>query len=187
MAGGWLGWDWGTVPAWIGTVVTSSSVLIAAVAYRRSVLDKEREQASKVAAWTSVSYEPDEKEKRPQRTRRLYVHNSSDAPIYEVTVRPSDARDVTLPELQGHGSATFDLPAGTPPAGASVREARAGLKIWVVAVEAHLVSEVVKQEPTGLEFRDALGRWWARDPSGKLKSLGSRTVTGVYQSKAGLP
>jgi|SRR5215813_11373286 len=42
---------WGTVPEGIGVILTSLSIFIAALAYRRSVLDKEREQASKINAW----------------------------------------------------------------------------------------------------------------------------------------
>src|SRR4051812_18140980 len=51
MVCGWLGLDWGNVPTWIGTVVTSSSFTIAALSYRRSVLDRERDQARNIAAW----------------------------------------------------------------------------------------------------------------------------------------
>jgi len=60
MASGWLGADWGNVPAWVGTVLTSSSLLIAASTYRKSVAEKkrefdehQREQVSKVSVWTS--------------------------------------------------------------------------------------------------------------------------------------
>jgi hypothetical protein len=45
MSAGGLALNWGDAPAWIGSVVTSGSVLMAALAYRRSVLDKERGQA----------------------------------------------------------------------------------------------------------------------------------------------
>ncbi|SDM01278.1 hypothetical protein SAMN05660642_01328 [Geodermatophilus siccatus] len=51
---GWLGLDWGNVPTWIGTIVTSSSFTVAALSYRRSVLDKERAQASSIAAWVGM-------------------------------------------------------------------------------------------------------------------------------------
>jgi hypothetical protein len=54
MTSGWLGLDWGNVPAWIGTIVTSSSFAVAALSFRRSVLDKERAQASNVAAWVAL-------------------------------------------------------------------------------------------------------------------------------------
>ncbi|GAA4687334.1 hypothetical protein [Phytohabitans rumicis] len=58
MADGWLGLDWGNVPAWVGSVMTGSSLMIAAFTYRRSVAerareqrDRERAQAAKVSAW----------------------------------------------------------------------------------------------------------------------------------------
>ena len=50
MASGWLRLDWGNVPTWTGMLLTSGSLTVAALAYRRSVLDKERDQASKIAA-----------------------------------------------------------------------------------------------------------------------------------------
>lgn len=175
---GWLGWDWGTVPAWVGTAITSSSAAVAAVSYRRSVHDKEREQAAKVAAWTSVSYEPDEVERTSKRVRRLYVHNSSDAPVYEVTVAPKGAKKATVPELQARGLLTFDIPSGTP--GRRSYAPLVSVKVWVIGVEVGTVTEIVKQEPTVLEFRDAVGRWWARGSDGKIKSIRARSVTGTY-------
>jgi hypothetical protein len=58
MAHGWLGWDWGNVPAWAGSVMTGSSLLIAAFTYRRSVTergreqsDRERAQAARISTW----------------------------------------------------------------------------------------------------------------------------------------
>ncbi|MGW1531106.1 hypothetical protein [Streptomyces aureus] len=176
--GGWLGWDWGTVPAWVGTVITSGSASIAAVSYRRSIHDKEREQASKVAAWTSVSYERDEAERTSTRVRRLYVHNSSDAPVYEVTVEPKGAKKVAVPELQAGGLVTFEIPSGTP--GRRSYAPSASVKFWVVSAEVGTVTETVKQDPTFLEFRDAVGRWWARSSDGKIKSIRARSVTGTY-------
>ena len=45
--------DSGTVPLWVGTLFTST-VTVAAISYVRSVLDRERDQASKVSAWLSA-------------------------------------------------------------------------------------------------------------------------------------
>jgi hypothetical protein len=80
--------NWGDVPAWIGTITTSVSVLIAALAYRKSILDKERGQASKVAAWVALFGEPGKEH------RIVRLSNSSDAPVYELIV--SSAK---MPEL----------------------------------------------------------------------------------------
>lgn len=58
MPTGWLGWDWGNVPSWVGSVLTGSSLGIAAVTYwrasgdRRRALDEaERAQAARVSMW----------------------------------------------------------------------------------------------------------------------------------------
>jgi hypothetical protein len=78
---GWSDWDWGNVPAWVGTIVTRSSFLIAALSYRRSVRDKEGEQASRVAAWHQMSGE------QGLSRRVLHISNGSDGPIYDVVAR----------------------------------------------------------------------------------------------------
>jgi hypothetical protein len=56
--GGWLGLDWGNVPSWVGTVLTSSSLGLAAFTYfrssrdrRRQLDDAERSQAARVSMW----------------------------------------------------------------------------------------------------------------------------------------
>ncbi|MCU1607341.1 MAG: hypothetical protein JWP46_3806, partial [Modestobacter sp.] len=78
MPQGWLGLDWGNVPAWTGSVLTGSSLLIAANTYRRAVQDRVREQASKFAVWIS---------KTPEDGRvQLSFANGSDVPVYNVRV-----------------------------------------------------------------------------------------------------
>jgi hypothetical protein len=43
MSDGWLlQVKWGDIPAWVGSILTGTSLLIAALSYRRSVMDKER-------------------------------------------------------------------------------------------------------------------------------------------------
>jgi len=68
----WRDMEWGTVPAGIGTILTACSILIAAVSYRRSILNDEREQASKVNAWAEPGL--------------IVVKNSSDLPVRYVEV-----------------------------------------------------------------------------------------------------
>jgi hypothetical protein len=46
--------DWGSVPVWVATLVTSTPAAVAVVSYRRNLYDKEREQASKVSCWGVV-------------------------------------------------------------------------------------------------------------------------------------
>ncbi len=71
-----LALDWGSVPAWLGSILTGSSLVIAALAYRRSVLDKEREQAAKITAWFELT----------ERGPIVRLRNSSDGAIYEVLI-----------------------------------------------------------------------------------------------------
>jgi hypothetical protein len=72
---GWLGGDWGSVPAWVGSVLTGTSLMIAALSYRRSVAertreqwDRERRQAAKVSTWVVNS-------------RRALIQNGNDMAI----------------------------------------------------------------------------------------------------------
>ena len=58
MPTGWLGWDWGNVPSWVGSVLTGTSLAIAAGTYaratkdrRRALDDTERSQAARVSMW----------------------------------------------------------------------------------------------------------------------------------------
>jgi hypothetical protein len=58
MPNGWLGWDWGNVPSWVGSLLTGSSLTLAAVTYARSSGDRhraieetERGQAARVSIW----------------------------------------------------------------------------------------------------------------------------------------
>ena len=45
--------DWGSVPDWLAAIVTGLSFAVAAVVYRNSVVDKEKDQAARVSAWLS--------------------------------------------------------------------------------------------------------------------------------------
>ena len=76
MTSGLMKLDWGNVPAWVGSILTGSSILIASLTYRRSVRDKreerlnqEREQASKVSAWIDQSQ------------WRVFLQNANDAAV----------------------------------------------------------------------------------------------------------
>lgn len=171
MTGALFGWDWGDVPTWVGSVVTSGSVLLAAVAYRRSVRDKEREQASKVAAWFGLSSADS------GGNRFLRVANSSDAPVYELIVRVPGTPELHLPDLAATSSTTLEL-QGTPGERAIKKEAEfsvgAGLNLWVISLEVgqtKITETVIAEPPPEIQFRDAVGRWWKRDEKGRLSSI----------------
>jgi hypothetical protein len=165
MSEGWLlQVKWGDVPAWVGSILTGTSLLIAALSYRRSVLDKEREQASKVAAWIALV------EEDGQRKRVLRISNGSDASIYEFTCKPDYDREIFLDELPAKATTTVALRrAALPPT------VMAELERWFISFGVP-TTEAFSQEPSPkIEFRDALGRWWERLPGGDVKKIRSRT------------
>jgi hypothetical protein len=100
--------EWGDVPAWIGSVLTGSSFLIASLTYRRSVrdrreeeLNREREQAAKVSAWVANSssgvYVYLQNAGYAAAKARVFFEDPSSAPILaydEVAIGP-DQRLVT--------------------------------------------------------------------------------------------
>jgi hypothetical protein len=139
MASGWLGLDWGNVPAWVGTLFTSASLSLAAFTYARNSgerarerHDRERAQAAKVSWW-------------PVSSRRLLVRNGNDVAVLlraratragsveeseQVAFGPGETRGLRLP-------ASFESPDGGAPA-------------------------------IGLIIVDSYGRVWSRTPDGAL-------------------
>jgi hypothetical protein len=105
MPSGWLGLDWGNVPSWVGSTLTSVSIFVAARAYARNVHDKEVTQASKISAWTEV-FDEDGIEQRS-----LYVVNRSEDPVYEVTVLPFDAGVIQVGDMRPGAEEIRLLPA----------------------------------------------------------------------------
>src|SRR3954447_4179578 len=101
VASGW-GLDWGNVPAWVGAVLTSTSLLVAALTYRRSVDDKERDQASNVAAWVARRVE------NGTQRKVLRVSNGSDAPVYEIIARVPEGYNSGAGVPQGGRTYWFD-------------------------------------------------------------------------------
>jgi hypothetical protein len=172
MATGWLGLDWGNVPTWVGTVVTSTSVSIAAISYRRSVHDKERGQASLVGAWVGIEEKADKQE------RVIRISNASDAPVYEVTVDGPGMKQEYLSELPPKTTTTLNT---RPPSSKSSQVASATIKLWMFETSA--IRETISDDPPpNLEFRDGSGRLWRRASDGRLKLIHERTFTSVRTS-----
>ena len=69
--------DWGSVPDAAGSLMTGASFIVAAMAYRRSVLDRESAQAAAVSAWFEADGED---------VVHLRVHNGGQGALYEVIV-----------------------------------------------------------------------------------------------------
>jgi hypothetical protein len=103
MPTGWLGWDWGNVPSWVGSVLTSSSLAIAAVTYVRNAHERRREndertrtQAALVSSW-------------PVNPRRWRVRNANSVAVSvqaliddgarsdQIALSPGETRGLRLP------------------------------------------------------------------------------------------
>ena len=186
VASGWLGLDWGNVPTWVGAVITGTSASIAAIAYRRSVRDKERDQASHVAAWVGLTDGSD------GGSRMLHITNGSDASVYEVSVQVPGAPDFHLVEIPAKTTLTPDvaLPEWRETGrDVAVTTVTAKVRFFLMSVEGTAVAEAISQEaaPT-IEFRDAVGRRWQRSAAGKLSQV---TESGYriteWRARYGLP
>lgn len=83
------GLDGGNVPTWVGIAFMSTSVMLAALSYQRSVRDKERDQASRISAWLSVEKAPEAKfgaegEVVLALSAVIRVSNRSESPAFEI-------------------------------------------------------------------------------------------------------
>lgn len=170
--------EWGDVPAWVGAIFTSTSLLIAALSYRRSILDRERDQASKVAAWITLIDE------HGQSKRILRISNGSDASIYDLTCRLEGEEPVPVKELPAKAVTTVNL-GGAGPAPKIAKQERLGVPTF--SLEMTTTTEIFSQEPSPeIEFSDALGRWWRRSTDGKLERIRSRTTTTTHTTSKSL-
>ncbi|MFD7380053.1 hypothetical protein [Streptomyces mirabilis] len=174
MASGWLGLDWGNVPSWCGAVVTSTSASVAALSYRKSVRDKEMDQASKVAAWIGMKEESD------RQVFHLLINNSSNAPIYEISVKVSARTRIILQSLAAGGIYETEVPSDEIPRESSKKSVTIAIGSLV---EATWESEETKEVPLEVFFRDSLGRWWERKADGRLRrSSNPRREDGSFRN-----
>jgi hypothetical protein len=148
---GWLGAEWGDVPAWVGSILTGTSLLIAAFTYRRSVRDRaheqeyrEREQASRVSVW--------------ERDHRLYIENSNDV---AVTVQPFRQDRLERGQWAGHE------PVPVPPR--QRISAPSNLGHWEITESGEEFHPTVS-----LLIVDTTGTTWLRDEAGALTRLDER-------------
>jgi hypothetical protein len=177
--------DWGSVPAWLGLVIGATTAIVAVVNYRRSLADKQREQASRVTSWISVERISVERTSDPDGTVGLdqysiradpvlHLVNRSDAPIYHLHVRWKKPEDLSKPfDKNAPSSIWGGLEAPELPAGL---EGRAYLKQWVFHKELRPGAEVDESQDATVEssypvltFTDALGRRWKRIGAGPVK------------------
>lgn len=146
MASGWMGLNWGDVPAWVGSILTGSSILIASLTYRRSVrdrraeqLDRERVQVAMVSTWI-------------EQGARLTVANASNSAVKLRVIfenRLSGKPEIAYGELQigpmGGMTTERGLPVGS--------------------------GKDLNYESPGLLIVDAAGAIWRRHSSGKVERL----------------
>jgi len=165
LASGWLGLDWGNVPAWVGSVLTGVALLVAANTYRKSVRDSERAQATKVTVWTGLT---DEKE-------TFSVKNGSDASIYSVAVYYRG----------GAKSARGDMPYY------AVRKESSGLKglgRWASIGPGEERSADLERNAISdpaipwISFRDANGVDWIRDYRARLSRHSYKWVQSISEA-----
>lgn len=156
----WSDLDWGTVPAWTGSILTSGSIFVAALAYRRNLKDKEADQATNIYAWTDRL--------RGDGERRLRVRNGSQSIVYSIEARAFGAPLIEIPELPPKTEFHSRVPA------VDQRQLSGTFKLRypIPIISATGSLEIQKCEPFPLlRFRDAAGRWWQRDGRGRLKPV----------------
>jgi hypothetical protein len=157
--------DWGTVPAWIST----GSFFIAALAYQRSVLDKERDQASNVSAWIGTIIDGG------KRKRVLRVSNTSDAAVFDLFIKPQGSDPVFLLELPAKDSRVVNLQGDPSPV--KERTVQASVAFAGVTIERVSASSQATIEPLPiLEFCDSAGRWWRRSSRRRVRRIRQRKI-----------
>jgi len=143
MSGGWLGADWGNVPAWVGSLLTSTSLLIAAVSYQRNNAERAREQAdremaqaAKVSGWWLNSRAVSVRNANDVAVHiQLHLAGGREAAVSErVSFAPGETRILRVPA---------DLDAARPDDGVPLS--------------------------ASMTIVDSFGRGWIRDADGDLR------------------
>jgi hypothetical protein len=138
--------DWGSVPGWVGSVLTVTSVLVAVIAYRKRVQEIISDYARQVTAW------------RDEGTPTVHVKNNSRRAVYAVVLfYPKIKVRRTMSGSPFYGDDDdFEVVA----------------KWYAIPPESEV--EVGVEKPLGgpdvpwICFRDAGGRDWIRDYRGNL-------------------
>lgn len=133
--------QWGPVSAWVSGLLTGISVMVAALAYRRSVINSESSQADLVAAWfldTDHTTTP----------AIIAVRNSSNLPVYRFAM--------TIERAGKASQQRFFIGTLAPE------------MVYEIKTELRMSSIV---PPDYIEFTDNRGIAWQRDMMGKLTRL----------------
>lgn len=116
----------------------------------------ERAQASRVVAWERQWLDRDVSE--PTERRKLYVHNASEAAIFDVTVYFDVREDLLLGDPPSDG---FRWWHAVLPAGQSPRE--------LAHEPLEFCTKFGEDEALRVTFCDGAGRYWERDTTGALR------------------
>ncbi|MFH8786288.1 hypothetical protein [Streptomyces roseoverticillatus] len=159
---GWLGGEWGSVPLWIGTFLTSGSLIFAAATFWRSREDQKREHASKVGAWIGeVTLVEGGSPKHI-----LNVSNTSDVGAYEIYVTDPNSRELLtyLSELPSKKTARIEVSRD----GDTWKQKNRTIQLVRSGAGGFTVQLRVRDQPVEVEFRDALGRRWTINHERKI-------------------
>jgi hypothetical protein len=161
--------DWEAFRVWALTIITAASALVAVASYRRSLYDKKREQASRVAAWFTqeapialVPVDDGSGAYSAVVAARLHVANRSQEAIYAVhvqyampvadrdTARETEPAEVAVPEIGPGIVAHADIAMHFAKDFGERSRPDAGRAPWATFA------------PVTIVFTDALGRRWRR-------------------------
>jgi hypothetical protein len=147
--------DWGSVPAWVAALITSTSAAVAVISYSRSLYDKAREQAAQISCRVVSNFVvsitgPDKSEVVAV---DFEITNRSDSPVYDLEVTFSKSKIIGKPLLGDR------FPPGVTATGRTQIQKRYRSKISPGADEIRTTST---SEIPILTFTDALGRRWRK-------------------------
>jgi hypothetical protein len=134
------GVDWGTVPAWSSSILTSGSLALGFYILLRDRRKEDREEASLVTCWLEGSGDG----------RMVHVLNASPRPI------PYAALSGRFFGREGQWVARTDPPVVRPG-----QELRLQLSEMLKGHRRHVVAEL--RDPETFQFTDADGQRWKRD------------------------
>ena len=154
--------NWGDVPSWITAFATLALVGAGAVPLYRVGRERIRSQAEQVYVWTdrfSMGGDPEVDELVDE--CEVVVANASSGPVFDVNLRLLNLRWADDAELID-GCVFFGIPPDS-----RTNKVTLGELSW---------GDFIRDSPDSLrwpleiEFTDAAGRRWYRDPDGRLHS-----------------
>ncbi len=140
--------DWGSLPDWIAALGTILAFVVALTVLVIQLVDRQRNAAGRVYAWLDSSALP---------MATLHLTNAADEPVYDCTITPEILGQVYEMERR---IVPLVLPGSTTDFSTSIPGGSATTGVNYLGV--------------AMSYRDAHGRRWRRDRSGKLKRSRSR-------------